>query len=89
MSFLERFKTKSGYKFLAVALILGSLIHIMNKEDQDYINKFKTGQLVLECQMKDGWEVIDPDKIKGFDDETGYFYFTNGYAKNCEVEKGE
>lgn len=83
----KRVLTKPGYGLLLLGGILVFCIHIINQENDNYINKFKTGELTLECKMKNGLEVIDPDKIVGVDDESGYFYFTNGSAKNCIVEK--
>jgi len=48
----------------------------------------KSGQVKLICSMKDGYKVINPDKVIN-KDSSGYWNFTNGYAKNCYLEKGK
>ena len=44
---------------------------------------------ILICHIKsiDGYRVIDRNKIVEYDPDTGYWIFTNGYAKNCYIEK--
>jgi len=83
----ERIIKKPGYKIVAgIAIIIAAIVYI-NKIDNSYINKFKNGELTLQCNINGTLKTIDPEKIQGFDDETGYFYFSNGYAKNCIVTK--
>ena len=44
---------------------------------------------ILICHIKsiDSYRVIDRNKIVEYDPDTGYWIFTNGYAKNCYIEK--
>jgi len=46
----------------------------------------KSGDKTLTCEFSDGWRDVPPEKIVGYNDETGYWSLTNGYAKNCEVQ---
>jgi len=46
----------------------------------------KSGEKILTCEFSDGWRDVPSEKIVGYNDETGYWSFTNGYAKNCEVQ---
>lgn len=45
----------------------------------DLLNEVKSGQKQLVCNGK----LVEPSKITDFQD--GVWFFTNGYAKNCEV----
>ena len=46
----------------------------------------KSGKAILYCQFKDGYRAVDPKKVVSFDDESGCWAFTNGWACNCDVE---
>jgi hypothetical protein len=48
------------------------------------VTDVKSGKAVLTCQMSDGWVEIDKSKVVSLD-SSGYWIFTNGYAKNCSV----
>ena len=87
MRLIERIKTKPGYKILGALLVLGALIYTLNKQDNNYIDNFKSGKYTLQCNINGDWKTINPSKIQGFDDETGYYIFTNGFAKNCVIVK--
>ena len=50
------------------------------------VQDVKSGDKVLTCEFSDGWRVIPKDKIVGLNDENGYWSFTNGFARNCEVQ---
>ena len=72
-----------NYFLVFLLLILsGYLISLDNP-----VNKIKSGDYILECYFKDGWRVVGKDKILDFDEKSGTFIFTNGYAKNCIVYK--
>jgi len=87
MNIVERIKTKPGYKVVGAIIIVILLGWINHNITNSYIKHFKNGDYILQCDIKGEWKTINPDKIVGFDDETGAFIFTNGYAKNCEVIK--
>jgi len=65
------------------------LVFIENTNINYMEKKVRSNKYELECFMKDGWRVIDKDKIVGFDEGTGYWQFTNGYASNCIVIEKE
>ena len=44
-------------------------------------SEVKSGKKILICNCK----VVSPAKIVGFNDNTGYWTFTNGYARNCII----
>lgn len=61
------------------------LFVLIGQAHNRYIKDFKDGRKTLECYIDNQYKAIDPDKIVDYDDESGYFIFTNGYAKNCRV----
>lgn len=67
-----------------IVIMIGTNITL----DKMYINKFQTGEYQLECQMEDGYRLIEPSKIVDVDLDTQTFVFTNGSATNCKVIKG-
>ena len=71
-------------KIISGAIVLGSLTYFYNLTD--LATKIKNDpHKYLICEMQDGEREIDKDKIVSFDDISGYWTFTNGYAKNCKV----
>jgi len=87
---IYRLKTKPGYKFIAILLLLLTpfyLLHLVNKSE---INEIKNNDnIVIICNIKGkGETIIDKKLIIGFTDNGG-FIFKNGYAENCYIEKGE
>jgi len=74
---------KVSYYVVSI-MVLFSLIAILSKPSQIEID-VKSGTKTLTCEFADGWREIEPEKVVGFNDENGYWTFTNGYAKNCEV----
>jgi len=87
MSFLERVKTKPGYKILAVIAIFGGLLYALHKVNESELNSIKENpHLNVICNIRgEGPVAIDKSKIIGFTDDGGYI-FTNGYASSCYVE---
>jgi hypothetical protein len=70
---------------LALVLVAG---FFSVKEDREYMNKIKSGELIVECNFQDrGWDYVDPSRIQSFDDTTGTFYFNNGSSSTCRVTK--
>ena len=47
--------------------------------------KVKSGSKILVCDIDGAYTRIPPKKIIGFNDQTGYWSFTNGYARNCSI----
>jgi hypothetical protein len=66
-------------------VILGIAFDIYQSNQID--KKLQSGEVQLECSFKDGTKLIEPSKIVSFDQDTGTVFFTNGYAKSCEVVK--
>ena len=72
--------------------VIGKFILILIMIAVYYINKpteteraIKNGTKTLTCEFSDGYRDIPKDKFVGYDDESGYWLFTNGQAKNCEI----
>jgi hypothetical protein len=79
---LNRIKTKPGYKFLAVILVIVGLFHVAYINSPEH--KVKTGEKVLVCEFAGGREEsIDPKLIVAYDGEKDMWVFTNGYSHNC------
>jgi len=85
MTIKERILTKPGYKIIAGIIVIVSILNLLSNIDSPY-KDVKTGKATLSCQIGDDYKIIDPKKVTGFDDETGYWTFTNGYAKNCDLD---
>jgi len=83
---LERIRTKPGYKYLAIIIILISIFYAINAEHKSYMEKLQHSTITCNIKGK-GWTVIDSSKIVDFDDETGIIIFENGSAKNCIIEE--
>ena len=43
----------------------------------------------LVCDFEDGERVVPKDKISGYIEEEDTWVFTNGYARNCRIERDE
>jgi len=64
---------------LMVVAILIMIYEILSSTN--ITSEVKSGQKILVCN----YETVPPNKIVGFNDNTGYWTFTNGYAKNCKI----
>lgn len=51
--------------------------------DRQVSKRVMSGETTLFCDLGNGYQAIERDKIKGFDSDIGWI-FSNGYAKNCE-----
>ena len=67
-----------GLGACALALILG-----LKCQDTSMLNDVKSGELSLACHMKDGFQIIEPEKVVDFDG--GRWFFTNGSATKCSL----
>jgi hypothetical protein len=67
------------------SVIVGVTVSVY--QSNQFIKKLKSGEVQVECSFKDGTKLIEPSKIVDFDQDTGTVFFTNGYAKSCEVIK--
>ena len=84
---VERIKTRPGYKFIAVLLLLILPFYLLHLVNQSEINKIKNSDVDIICSIKgEGYVTIDKSKIIGVTDNG--FIFENGYAENCYIEKG-
>lgn len=70
----------------AVAILLALVLFYLDGEDRNITKQVKSGEYELQCQFRDGWRHVTPDKIDSFID--GRWFFTNGSATNCTMLKG-
>jgi len=82
---IERIKTKPGYKFLGLLLLIYLFYHILEVTSPEYY--IKNGKAELYCDFGDGYRLVPKEKIVGYIDDVNYWAFTNGYARNCYVAK--
>ena len=71
---------------VAVAIMAILLILYADHQDRNITKQVKSGKYELQCQFRDGWRHVTPDKIDSFID--GRWFFTNGSATNCTMLKG-
>ena len=67
---------------ISFAFLLAS--YSSTKQSQVFVDVI-TGESELVCFIDNEYKTINTNKIKSFDESTGYWTFENGYAKNCEV----
>lgn len=72
--------------WVAVAILAILLILYPDHQDRNITKQVKSGKYELQCQFRDGWRHVTPDKIDSFID--GRWFFTNGSATNCTMLKG-
>lgn len=65
------------------ALILA--IVAINSSGPSTLERIRSGELQVECDLRSGTKIIDPNMIVSFDADNRYFRFTNGGAKSCRV----
>ena len=70
---------------LSISVILGILIIMNLYIEPQLLKDVKSGKYTLTCQFKDEWRDISKDMIVNYNEDSGYWEFKNGYAKNCEV----
>jgi len=82
---IERIKTKPGYKFLAVMIILIAPLYLLHLTNESELNNIKNNpDIDVVCNIKgQGYISIDKDKIVSMNGTT--IVFTNGSASNCEI----
>jgi len=71
-----------GSSFVTLFLVW---VYLIMFSEPKMVTDVKEGRSTLMCQMKDGWREIDSTKVVALDN-SGYWIFTNGYAKNCTVK---
>lgn len=71
---------------LMLAVVAGLVILLNIVLSDDTLEQAQAGVITLQCHMKDGERVIDPDKV--VDLVEGTWVFTSGSAKNCSIIKG-
>jgi hypothetical protein len=70
-----------------IVIIIGILfvvIGLMHNNHAKWLQDIKQNH-TLTCYIDNEYKVIDPDKIVDYNDEQCYWIFTNGSAKNCEL----
>ena len=68
---------------LSVLAIIGLSLSAFN--EPQIVTDIKNGDKQLECLFGDGWRTIPKEKFVGINDVNGYYLFTNGSAKTCEI----
>ena len=74
----------------AVCLAVGAILLVIllawiaDAPDRELLEKVKNGELTLQCHFKDGWRVVEPDKVTDFYGNT--WIFTNGSASRCKLK---
>lgn len=70
---------------ILITLVLVGLMSMDNRTETE--KKVMSGEWSLYCQLNSGYTQIDKEKITGFNEISGEWNFTNGYAKNCDIVK--
>ena len=70
---------------IIIATVSGLILLSYLTPQPEIFVKVKNNELTLECEFEDGWRTVDADKVISYDEETGYWTFTNGYAKHCDT----
>jgi hypothetical protein len=74
------------YQLLKIfTLIIVLTLCIEYYQSKQTLDKIKQKDLI--CYMEDGERHIPGYKIIGYDEATHTYYFENGYAQNCILEK--
>lgn len=53
--------------------------------DSKIVKDVKSGVIGLQCHIGTGYVDIDPNKVKDFYPDQGYWKFTNGGSSTCRV----
>lgn len=74
-------------KIIASTLLILAVVglYLTHSEDSTRFKNVKSGALILECHIGDGYQVIDPALVTGYSD--GRWFFTNGSATQCLTYK--
>lgn len=68
---------------VAVAVAVSSINYALDAE----LRSVQRGELALVCSFKNGKRTIEPSRVISYTD--GAWVFDNGYARNCEIIKGD
>lgn len=68
-----------------ILLLILFLIALSNEDDS--LNKAKSNEYNLVCDINNTEQIINKDKIKDYDESRNTFIFTNGYARSCYLEE--
>ena len=69
--------------FIMILFLLFVVVMLNCTLSNETLYNVKSGKKTLLCFLHDGVSEIDKDLVTDFDESTGYWIFTNGYAKNC------
>ena len=72
-------------KIMVSTLLLLAVVglYLTHSEDSKLLEMARSGELTLECHLRDGYKVIDPAKVVNFSE--GRWFFTNGSATQCST----
>ena len=68
----------------AVTAVLAAIIIL--RATSPYYKLMGNPHLHLVCDFPDGYREVPKSKIIALDDESGYWVFSDGSAKNCSIE---
>lgn len=72
---------------LLVAVVVGMIsLYYM---DSSLLKMVKSGEVSLQCHIGEGYKKIDPSKVVDFYPDQGYWEFTNGGSKSCQVNRND
>jgi len=76
-------------KNILIIIIIGGCIATISAimQSTSIASGVQNGSKILTCDINNQYKVIPPSKVVGFNDSTGYWIFTNGYARQCVVSK--
>ena len=72
------------YTIAAVTAVLAAIFVI--RATSPYHKLMGDTHLHLVCDFSDGYREVPKSKIIALDDESGYWVFSNGSAKDCTIE---
>ena len=72
------------YILAAVTAALAALFVL--RATSPYHKLMGNAHLHLVCDFPDGYREVPKNKIVALDDESGYWVFSDGSAKNCTIE---
>ena len=73
--------------FLGIGISIFSLCLLSTITPESNVSKIKSGKAELVCYIDNQYKVIDPKKVVDYIPEKDAYVFTNGYARNCEMNE--
>lgn len=68
-----------------VVLVVVIILAWLSNQDSQLVSEVKSGEVSLQCHLDSGYVRIDPAMVVDFYADQGYWKFTNGGSKSCQV----